>query len=533
MQANDLNSIWEQILNRAKQSMPEALFSIVSTAIIPMQVDSNSIHIGVLQGYIKNLIESQEAINKPLKEAVTHVLKTELTMVFIDLSPQPESGAAPQPMDMQPMDMMTDSELLLHTPIIEAPPMPLPDDPPVQQEFYTPQYDEPVYINRVAEPVDIPDEPMEAPKKQKKQQVQTLQSTDIPIDLSASNLNPSYRFDNYITGNANRIPFSAAKNVAENPGGDYNPLFIYGPSGLGKTHLMQAIGNYIVEQQPNLKVMSITSEKFMNLFIESLQKKRGELFRNTFRNIDVLLIDDIQFLSDRHTETKAEFFNTFNELYNNGKQIVLTSDTMPNDMEQFEERLRSRFQAGFVATMDNPDLETRIAILRAFVERENKKDKIVSIDNESINYIALQFNENIRELQGAFRRLIGTASMNKRTQPIDLEYTKEVLSQLITNERVNYVDIESIQDYISNRFNIKKADLLGKKRKAQFAFPRQIAMYLCRQVVGESYPQIAQAFNRDHTTILHAYEKISKEIEKDEEIKQLIDDIKMKLSDRG
>ena len=200
----------------------------------------------------------------------------------------------------------------------------------------------------------------------------TLQSDNVPVDLSLSNLNPAYRFDNYVTGNANRIPFGAAQNVAEFPGGDYNPLFIYGPSGLGKTHLMHAIGNAIKENHPHMKVMSITSENFMNIFVETLQRNQGKLFRNTFRNIDVLMIDDIQFLESRES-TKTELFNTFNELLNNNKQIVLTSDTMPNDMEQFEDRLRSRFQAGYIATMENPDLETRIAIFRSLLEREYKR----------------------------------------------------------------------------------------------------------------------------------------------------------------
>ena len=227
---------------------------------------------------------------------------------------------------------------------------------------------------------------------------------------------------------------------------------------------------------------------------------------------------------------KTEFFNTFNELLDNNKQIVLTSDTMPNDMDQFEERLRSRFQAGYVATMENPDLETRIAILKALVEKENNKNRNLVIDNDAINYVALQFDENIRVLQGAFNKLIGTASLEQRTSSIDLEYTKKTLSDIITTERVTLIDIESIQDFISTYFNIKKQDLLGKKRKAQFAFPRQIAMYLCRDVINESYPQIAAAFSRDHTTILHAYDKISKEIDKNPETKQIILDIKSKLS---
>ena len=522
MQSFDLNNIWEHILQEAKKNMqhlPDALYLRVTASLIPMSLDSHSIHIGVMQTFVKNLIDQQPQISKALQDAITTVIGSHRDMVLFDFNQESVDTT------------FVDESLIDDAPVV-APPMPLPpvvEEKAQQGEFYTPVYQEPVYINRAPAPVEIPDEPMVAPSKTVETTTPTLQSDNVPVDLSLSNLNPAYRFDNYVTGNANRIPFGAAQNVAEFPGGDYNPLFIYGPSGLGKTHLMHAIGNAIVERYPNLKVMCTTSEKFMNLFIESIRKRQGELFRNTFRNIDVLLIDDIQFLENKEG-TKTEFFNTFNELLDNNKQIVLTSDTMPNDMDQFEERLRSRFQAGYVATMENPDLETRIAILKALVEKENNKNRNLVIDNDAINYVALQFDENIRVLQGAFNKLIGTASLEQRTSSIDLEYTKKTLSDIITTERVTLIDIESIQDFISTYFNIKKQDLLGKKRKAQFAFPRQIAMYLCRDVINESYPQIAAAFSRDHTTILHAYDKISKEIDKNPETKQIILDIKSKLS---
>lgn len=519
--ATDLNIIWEDILREAKKFMPTVLFKRVSTAIIPMDIDYDSIHIGVLQSYMKDVIESQPAVSNPLNEAITKATGSPKSIVFIDLSANSED--------------ITDAATPEETTSI-----------PHQEELYAPTYHDNVFIERTHtefpsidtmnthelgiladKPVHIPDEPMIPPIKQTT--TTPLQAIDVPIDLSASNLNPVYRFDNYITGNANRVPFGAAQAVAERPGVIYNPLFIYGPSGLGKTHLMHAIGNAISESQPNLKIMSITSENFMNLFVESIKKGQGEMFRNTFRNIDVLMIDDIQFL-DNKQGTKTEFFNTFNELFNKGKQIVLTSDTLPNDMDQFEDRIRSRFQAGLVVTMEHPDVETCIAILKALIERENSKGHILNIDNDAITYTAFQFNENIRKLQGAFTRLISIASMERRTAPIDLEYAKTTLSPLITTERVTYVDIETIQDYVSNYFNIKKQDLLGKKRKAEFAFPRQVAMYLCRDIMNESYPEIAKAFSRDHTTILHAYDKITKEIEKNSEIKELIRNIKLELS---
>ena len=497
MQSFDLNNIWEHILQEAKKNMqhlPDALYLRVTSSLIPMSLESHSIHIGVMQTFVKNLIDQQPQISKALQDAITTVIGSHRDMVLFDFN-------------QESVDTTFVDENLIDTPVV-APPMPL---PPI---------------------VEIPDEPMVATPKKPSETTPTLQSDNVPVDLSLSNLNPAYRFDNYVTGNANRIPFGAAQNVAEFPGGDYNPLFIYGPSGLGKTHLMHAIGNAIKENHPHMKVMSITSENFMNIFVETLQRNQGKLFRNTFRNIDVLMIDDIQFLESRES-TKTELFNTFNELLNNNKQIVLTSDTMPNDMEQFEDRLRSRFQAGYIATMENPDLETRIAIFRSLLEREYKKNRIIRIDNDSINYVALQFSENVRVLQGAFTKLIGTASIDQRLESIDLEYTKHALAGLVHTEEVNMVNIESIQNFVSSYFNIKKQDLLGKKRKAQFAFPRQIAMYLCRDRINESYPQIAAAFSRDHTTILHAYDKITKEIEKNEETKRMVAEIKQKLTTCG
>ena len=539
MQAADINDIWERILQVAKQTLPPAIYSSLSTSLIPMSIDNNSIHIGVMQSFIKSVIESQQTVSKLLTDAIKQVTGKELNMVLLDLFPQKDDvPTTPHVADTFTENTAenTSTNTIENTVVSNADNIdkkfskPAKQEVPYQEEFYTPVYADPVYIQRKEVDELIPDEPM-FPVEQP-QMVQTLQSTDIPIDLSSSQLNSGYRFDNYITGNANRIPFGAAQNVSEHPGGDYNPLFIYGPSGLGKTHLMHAIGNAIKENHPHMKVMSITSENFMNIFVETLQRNQGKLFRNTFRNIDVLMIDDIQFLESRES-TKTELFNTFNELLNNNKQIVLTSDTMPNDMEQFEDRLRSRFQAGYIATMENPDLETRIAIFRSLLEREYKKNRIIRIDNDSINYVALQFSENVRVLQGAFTKLIGTASIDQRLESIDLEYTKQALAGLVHTEEVNMVTIESIQNFVSSYFNIKKQDLLGKKRKAQFAFPRQIAMYLCRDMINESYPQIATAFSRDHTTILHAYDKITKEIERNEETKNMISEIKQKLTTCG
>lgn len=301
MQSFDLNNIWEHILQEAKKNMqhlPDALYLRVTSSLIPMSLESHSIHIGVMQTFVKNLIDQQPQISKALQDAITTVIGSPRDMVLFDFN-------------QESIDTNFVDESLIDTPVV-APPMPLPpivEEKAHQEEFYTPVYQDPVYIDRAPAPVEIPDEPMVTTPKKSTETTPTLQSDNVPVDLSLSNLNPAYRFDNYVTGNANRIPFGAAQNVAEFPGGDYNPLFIYGPSGLGKTHLMHAIGNAIKENHPHMKVMSITSENFMNIFVETLQRNQGKLFRNTFRNIDVLMIDDIQFLESRES-TKTELFNT-------------------------------------------------------------------------------------------------------------------------------------------------------------------------------------------------------------------------------
>lgn len=508
MQNFELGLFWEQVLEDTKKKMPLQLWeSTISSWLIPLSVEDLSIHIGVTQDFIKNIIEKNPAVIGPLQESIDQINGSHLDIIIMNILETTPN---------QPSTQSGQSNLKLYTPV----------------------YDDPVIIDTpaphqttVSDSLQSIDDQLAAQQQSQNQfgqQQMVSQPEPKKIDLSYSNLIKSFRFETFVAGNSNRIPFGAAQAVAENPGNIYNPLFIYGPSGLGKTHLMHAIGNYIIDHNPNLNVMCITSEKFMNTFVDLVVRGRqGDVFRNIFRNIDVLLVDDIQFLENKEG-TKNEFFNTFNELLDNQKQIVLTSDTLPNDMNQLEDRLRSRFQAGFIATMDNPDLETRIAIVKSILEKYN-----ISLTNDAVNYVAYQFSENVRVLQGAVNRLVGVASLQNLTGDIDYEFTKSALEDLITEQPVELLSIEHIQDFVSSYFSIKKADLLGKKRKIQFAFPRQIAMYLCRDLISESYPQIAAAFTRDHTTILHAYEKISKEMEKNPETARIVNDIKNKLNGCG
>ncbi len=553
MQNFELGSFWDQVLKESKTKLPKPLWeSTISSWFIPISLDNYSIHLGVIQEYQLNIMDKNPLIRSALEESINIVYGTPLNLVIININDPGSNDAestneintdsAPPVMPnliapVLPPQMVQETT---NPQIVETTNRPVPkQNEPLNKEgsFYIPTYKEPVVIDKnYTNTINTDTQHLvENSIEISNASIEDKEDFQLPpnVNLSYSKLNKSYKFDNYVTGNSNRIPFGASQAVAENPGTIYNPLFIYGSSGLGKTHLMHAIGNYIQDTRPELKVMCITSENFMNAFVElAVRYRKGNVFRNIFRNIDVLLIDDIQFLENKEG-TKNEFFNTFNELFDGEKQIVLTSDTLPSDMTQLEDRLKSRFQAGFVATMETPDLETRIAILRSLIAKEIEKSPTLRVENNAINFIALQFSENIRVLQGAIKRLIGFASVDNRLQSIDLDYTKQVLSEILTTKEVTIITVESIQDFISSYFNIKKTDLLGKKRKAQFTFPRQIAMYLCRIIINESYPQIATAFNRDHTTILHAHDKISAEIEKNPETKRIIEDIKVKLNTCG
>ncbi len=553
MQNFELGSFWDQVLKESKTKLPKPLWeSTISSWFIPISLDNYSIHLGVIQEYQLNIMDKNPLIRSALEESINIVYGTPLNLVIININDPGSNDAestneintdsAPPVMPnliapVLPPQMVQETT---NPQIVKTTNRPVPkQNEPLNKEgsFYIPTYKEPVVIDKnYTNTINTDTQHLvENSIEISNASIEDKEDFQLPpnVNLSYSKLNKSYKFDNYVTGNSNRIPFGASQAVAENPGTIYNPLFIYGSSGLGKTHLMHAIGNYIQDTRPELKVMCITSENFMNAFVElAVRYRKGNVFRNIFRNIDVLLIDDIQFLENKEG-TKNEFFNTFNELFDGEKQIVLTSDTLPSDMTQLEDRLKSRFQAGFVATMETPDLETRIAILRSLIAKEIEKSPTLRVENNAINFIALQFSENIRVLQGAIKRLIGFASVDNRLQSIDLDYTKQVLSEILTTKEVTIITVESIQDFISSYFNIKKTDLLGKKRKAQFTFPRQIAMYLCRIIINESYPQIATAFNRDHTTILHAHDKISAEIEKNPETKRIIEDIKVKLNTCG
>ena len=317
-----------------------------------------------------------------------------------------------------------------------------------------------------------------------------------------SNINKKQRFDNFVVGNSNRFATAAAQAVANDPGSTYNPLFIYGNSGLGKTHLMHAIGNAILEADPNAKVKYVTSEAFTNEIINAIQNHTVKDFQEKYRTIDCLIIDDIQFLENKE-RTQEEFFHTFNALKESNKQIVISCDRNPQNMDKLEERLRSRFASGLTVDIQPPDLETRIAIIRKKAETEN-----VNMPNDVIQTVATSIDNNIRMIEGAFNRIVAYASIMHL--PIDMKVTETVLKDFAINTRQN-ITLEKITNHICKFYGLQSDDLIGKKRPKNIAQPRQIAMYLCRIMTDSSLPKIGLYFGgRDHTTVIHAFEKIDK-----------------------
>lgn len=330
-----------------------------------------------------------------------------------------------------------------------------------------------------------------------------------------NNLNPKYTFETFVIGGSNRLAYTASLAVAEAPSKAYNPLFLYGGVGLGKTHLMHSIGHYILSQNPNAKILYTSSESFTNDLINAIQIKNNEAFRNKFRNIDVLLIDDIQFIAGKEA-TQEEFFHTFNTLHEANKQIIISSDRPPKEIETLEERLISRFEWGLIADIQTPDVETRIAILNKKIELEK-----YHIPEDVVVFVASSIKSNIRELEGAINRII--AFSNLKNQPIDMTLAKDALKDFIS-ARPRSITIEYIQEIVSEYYNLKPEDFRSKKRNRTISYPRQIAMYLSRTLTDTSLPKIGDMFGgRDHTTVMHGYDKIYNDINNSLELKKIIE----------
>jgi len=347
-----------------------------------------------------------------------------------------------------------------------------------------------------------------------------------PPQDSFGSLNSKYTFDSFVIGNSNRFAHAASVAVAESPANAYNPLFLYGGVGLGKTHLMHAIGHHIQTNNPSAKVVYVSSEKFTNELINSIRYDKNLDFRNKYRNVDVLLVDDIQFIAGKES-TQEEFFHTFNELYEARKQIIISSDRPPNEIPTLEDRLRTRFAWGLQADIQAPDFETRIAILKKKAEIE----KYV-VSSDVMVYIATKIKSNIRELEGALIRVMAYSSLtNNKNITVDL--AAEALKDIISSSQSKTITIDLIQDVVANYYNLSIQELKSQRRTRNVSYPRQIAMYLSRKLTDMSLPKIGDEFGgRDHTTVIHAYEKISGALKTDDTLANAIKIITKKINNQ-
>lgn len=346
-------------------------------------------------------------------------------------------------------------------------------------------------------------------------------ATDREVPYTTA-LNPRYTFESFVVGNSNRFAHAACYAVGESPSRAYNPLFIYGGVGLGKTHLMQAIGSSIISKNKSYSVVYVSSEQFTNELISSIKDDNTSGFRNKYRNIDVLLIDDIQFLAGKE-RTQEEFFHTFNTLYEANKQVVISSDRPPKNIPTLEDRLRSRFEWGLITDIQPPDFETRVAILR-----KKAQDEKLNIPYDVLDYIASYIDTNIRELEGALVRLIAYVTITKET--LNINTASQALKDILPPPRPRKITIESIQKSVSKYYDIEMSELLSKKRNKELVHPRQVAMYLCRKLTDASFPQIGSQFGgRDHTTVMHASDKIENLLSSDQELEKAIENLIKKI----
>lgn len=439
MSSYDLAEIWVKCKEKFKESVNEKIFDVWIKPIMPLEVTDSYYKVAVKNTFFKNMLEENYA---SVIEGILAGIMGKNVKLLIETMDNGTSNAAPQE----------------QTPEVKQP---------------------------------------------KTQQQQLFNEKTSSQETVESNLNPKFVFETFVIGNSNRFAHAAAQAVANNPAHAYNPLFLYGGVGLGKTHLMHAIGNRIKQNNPSMKVLYTSSEKFTNEIINSIQNKNTEAFRQKYRNIDCLIIDDIQFLKGKE-QTQVEFFHTFNALKDANKQIIISSDRPPREIETLEDRLRSRFDQGLTADIQPPDLETRMAILRTKAASDH-----IQMPNDVITLLATNIATNIREIEGAYTKIVAYTSL--MDMPITVETAQKVLTDMGNTVKTRTITFEGIIKVVAEHYNIKEEELFNKKRTQNIAYPRQIAMYLCRELADLSYPRIGELFGgRDHTTVIHAYEKISK-----------------------
>ena len=469
MDTKQLQAIWEQILVELSKDISKLSCDSFLKPIVPLSINEQILELGTPNQFVKEFLEDRYVDS--IKTATAKVTNNNLQLKIINL----QLGDTVEP------------ELVSTVPSISS--------VNTAEEFVLP-------TSTAAATTTAPE----------------IKTTNSVILEDSFSLNPKYVFETFVTGNSNRFAHAAALAVAEAPAKVYNPFFMYGGVGLGKTHLMHAIGHRILEKNPNLRVLYISSEKFTNELINSIRDGNPESFRQKYRNIDVLLVDDIQFLSKKE-HTQEEFFHTFNTLHNANKQIIISSDRPPREIQTLEDRLRSRFEWGLITDIQAPDLETRIAILRKKALLEN-----LTVPNDVMLFIASRIDNNIRELEGALIRVMAYASLTN--QVVTNELVSEALKDVFPHGKTKEITLELIQEIVSSYFKIKMEDLLAKKRTRNLAFPRQIAMYLSRELTDTSLPRIGELFGgRDHTTVIHAHDKIARERNEDNKLNNTIKEL--------
>ncbi len=468
MEQTQLQTVWAQILEKTQESLAKPACEKWIVPLRPLSLDDTTLVLGSKNDFTRDWINDHYLTI--LRDATTAIVGSS-HQVHIETLPEAKDTADTEPEQLTLMDAA-----------------------PAQAET-------------------VAESQAAAPQPETQETQQKWPQVIAPGDNSS--LNTRYTFETFVTGNSNQLAHAAAQAVAKAPGKVYNPLFMYGGVGLGKTHLMHAIGNRVLQNHPERRVLYVSSEKFMNELIDAIRSGHTERFRAKYRKIDVLMIDDIQFLSGKES-TQMEFFNTFNELKDAEKALVISSDRPPKELATLHERLRSRFAGGLIADIQPPDFEMRIGILRNKAQMEH-----YSVPNAVLEYIANHIDSNIRELEGALTRVVAYASlMNK---DITQELAAETLKDILPKDRKKAVTIELIQDVVADYFKVKIDDLHSKKRNRNIAYPRQIAMYLCRELTDTSLPQIGNFFGgRDHTTVIHACDKIGTDRQTDTKLEHTL-----------
>lgn len=537
----DLTTLWLGMQDELKQALPKEIYTNwFEDNILPYSYSSDEdlLILDTTTGFLRNYVSKKytDVLTKIAKDVIGRPTTVKL-ITSQEKKPQKEAEPVAETIVMPAKHKKKSSRKKNHAASTDEvvwfqPELPIDGGPledPAEDDVNVrpmPQIKKAVSLNLPKKKTPQAEARKTSPAPRKSVKKETPPIDDVNESVYANNLNKDYTFDNFIVGNSNRIAVAVAKAIAQAPAEKWNPFYIYGGSGLGKTHLMHAIGHELLKNFPHMRLLCITSEDFVNEFIKCIQDKSTETFRQRYRNVDVLFVDDIQFLGrGDKSSSKEEFFHTFNKLYQDKKQMVFTSDRPPKDIKKLEDRLRSRFENGMVAQIEPPDLETRTAILRTWADKEK-----INYDVEALNYIAANVNENIRKLHGAFIRVLLEASQTK--SKVTLPLVKHAMGYITPSpaER-EHVSMDEITMFICQRYNVNYKDLIGKKKTKDITLPRQIAMYLCRKLTGNTYPHIGAAFNgRDHTTVMHACTKIAKMAKKDphfrEDLQEILDQLR-------